>query len=189
MKIRDEKPFVDIAGRPMIEYVINALKESRSVDDVIVAVSRYTPKTAEKVRKLFAKTILTSGEGFISDMQYAIRKLKLGRVLIVSADLPLITSSVNEQVAKYYEESGKPSLSVMCPIEVFKRLGLKPEYKFEVKGRVVAPVGLNIIDGARIDEPRIDEEVMVLDDEYLAINVNTIEDLRIAEQMLCRARG
>ena len=184
MKLGVEKPLLDGVGRPMIEHVINALKGSRSVDDVIVAVSRYTPRTAEKVKMLSVKTIQTPGEGYIADMQYAIKKLKLGRALVVSADLPLITSRIIEQLAKFCEGSSKPALSVMCPVEVFERLGLKPEYEFKVRGRVVAPVGLNVIDGAKIDESKIDEEILVLDDQRLAMNVNTVEDARIAEQRL-----
>lgn len=184
MKLRVEKPLLNIVGRPMIEHVINVLKASKNVGDIIVAISRYTPRTAERVKMLSVKTVETPGESYVADTQHAIKKLKLGKVLVVAADLPLITSRIIEQVAKYCEESSKPAISVMCPIEVFERLGLKPEYEYEVRGRVVAPVGLNVIDGARIDESKMDEEILVLDDQLLAINVNTVEDAKMAERRL-----
>jgi len=184
MKLRVEKPLLRIVGRPMIERVINVLKASKSVGEIIVAVSRYTPRTAERVKMLSVKTVETPGEGYVADMQYAIKKLRLGKVLVVAADLPSITSSIIEQVAKCYEGSSKPAISVMCPIEVFERLGLRPEYEYKVGGRVAAPVGLNVIDGARIDESKMDEEILVLDDQWLAMNVNTVQDARMAERRL-----
>lgn len=182
MKLREEKPLIKVNGKPIIEHVIDALKGSSKVNDIVVSVSRHTPKTAEKVRELPIKLLETPGEGYIADMQYAVKKLKLGKVLVISADLPLITSKVIDKVVASYDESEKPALSVMCPTEVFERLGLKPEYRFVVGSRVVSPVGVNMIDGSRIKDQEMDEEKLILDDEELTFNINTIEDLEIAEQ-------
>lgn len=182
MKLREEKPLIKVNGKPIIEHVIDALKGSSKVNDIVVSVSRHTPKTAEKVRALSIKFLETPGEGYIADMQYAVKKLKLGKVLVISADLPLITSKVIDKVVASYDESEKPALSVMCPTEVFERLGLKPEYRFVVGSRVVSPVGVNMIDGSRIKDQEMDEEKLILDDEELTFNINTIEDLEIAEQ-------
>jgi len=182
MKLGEEKPLIKVNSKSMIEHVIDALKGSRRVNDIIVLVSRHTPRTADNVRALSIKLLETSGESYIADMQYAVKKLKLGKVLVISADLPLITSKVIDKVVTFYNESEKPALSVMCPIEVFERLGLKPEYRFVVGGRVVSPVGVNMIDGSRIEDQEIDEEKLILDDEELAFNINTIEDVEIAEQ-------
>ncbi|MFQ6075242.1 MAG: hypothetical protein ACE5Z5_03775 [Candidatus Bathyarchaeia archaeon] len=81
------------------------------------------------------------GEGYVSDVRYAVKRLGLGRVLTISADLPHITSKVIDHVIEYYEDCGKLALTVVAPIEVYERLRLRQEYEFEAEGRMVAPVG------------------------------------------------
>ncbi|MFQ6075241.1 MAG: hypothetical protein ACE5Z5_03770 [Candidatus Bathyarchaeia archaeon] len=43
---------------------------------------------------------------------------------------------------------------------------------------------MNVIDGGKIDEAEMEEETLALDDEKLTVNVNTTEDLKIAERLL-----
>ena len=45
-----EKPLLRICGRTMVERVIEALRSSKNIDEIIVAVSKFTPKTAELMR-------------------------------------------------------------------------------------------------------------------------------------------
>lgn len=184
MGLREEKPLLRVGGRAMVERVIDALKRARRVDDIVVTVSKHTPKTAERVRRLSVKVLETPGEGYVSDIRYAVKKLGLGRVLTISADLPLITSEVVDRIIEHYEHRGKPALTVASPIEVYERLRLKSEYEFEAKGMMVAPVGVNVIDGERIDEPEMEEETLIINDVRLAVNVNTTDDLELAERLL-----
>ena len=51
-------------------------------------------------------------------------------------------------------------------------------------GKLLVPAGINIIDGRRIDEEELDEEIYVLDRKEVAVNINTVEDLEIAENLL-----
>jgi adenosylcobinamide-phosphate guanylyltransferase len=52
MKGREEKPLVKVGGKPLIEHVLNALKSTEKIDEIVVAVSENTLKTA-KVAKNF----------------------------------------------------------------------------------------------------------------------------------------
>jgi len=184
MNTREEKPLLKVGGKPMIEHVLNALKGAKKVEEIIMAVSKRTPKTATMAKKLSVKVLKTPGKEFVSDVQYAIKKLKLDTVLTISADLPLITSEFIDDVIEYYEHCGKPALTVAVPTETRERLGLNADYGFEVKGKSVVPAGINVIDGKRTDEKQLEEEILVIDDEKVAVNVNTPEDLKIAELML-----
>ena len=47
----------------------------------------------------------------------------------------------------------------------------------------MVPAGINVIDGRRIDEAELEEEVFVIDREEAAVNVNTPEDLKVAEHL------
>ena len=70
----------------------------------------------------------------------------------------------------------------MCPLEVYRRLGLDPGYTYDVNGRDVSPVGVTLIDACRIDELEMEEEILILDDERLALNINTLTALKVAEK-------
>jgi len=186
MKSEDEKPLLRVCGKPLIEYVLNALREAKKVDEIIVAVSERTPNTAIAVKRLSVKVLKTPRKGFCLDAQYAIKNLKLDTVLTISADLPLVTSKVIDEVIERYERCGKPALTVMVPQKIHKTLGLDVDYVFEVNGRRLVPAGINVVDGKRIDEPRLEEEVFVMPQEEIAVNVNKLEDIKIAERFLKR---
>lgn len=183
-----EKPLLEVGGKPMIQYVLDALKQSKMVDRIIVAASRSTTQTARKARELNVQVLETLGEDYIADMKYAIRRLSLDVVLTVSADLPFITTQIVNQAVEKYRSCGKPSLAVMTPVDVYERLGSNPEYVFEADGKSVVPIGLNIIDGRRIDEPELEQAVLVTESEELAINVNTPSELEVARERFKKTR-
>jgi adenosylcobinamide-phosphate guanylyltransferase len=184
LKTKGEKPLIKVCGKPMIQHVLEALKGTAKVEDIIVAVSRHTPKTAAFVRKQALKVLQTPGRGFCLDAKYAIKKLKLGTVLTICADLPLITSEFIDKVITFYEQCKKPALTVMAPQELYIKHGLSVNYVFNVKGKSLIPIGVNVVNGKRIGEKNLDEEILVIDDVKVAVNVNTLDDIRIAEQIL-----
>lgn len=183
MKHKEEKPLLSVGGKPMIKHVLNALKTAKKVDEIIVAVSKHTPKTAGMAKSFSARVLETPGRDYISDTQYAIKKLNLDTVLTISADLPLVTSEIVDEVIERYKRCGKPALTVMIPEEAREKLGLKADYVFEVEGKRLVPAGINVIDGKKIDEKELEEETFVIDREEIAVNVNTLRDLKIAERL------
>lgn len=184
MKIKCEKPLIKIMNKPMIQWVIEAVKESKVTSRIIVAVSKNTRKTAEKASKLLVEVAETPGEGYIDDYQYLIKKLKLKDTLILPSDLPLISSKTIRKIITYYINSKKPALSVMVPLNLCKKLGLTPEYVFNVNGVMASPVGVNVINGLMIKKIFIEEEILVLNDVGLAINVNTLRELKLVNKIL-----
>ncbi len=182
MQARVEKPLLEIAEKSMLEWVLTALKRSKSIDEIIVAVSPATPQTAHAARKLGARLAETPGHGYGADMKHAISKLKLGDTLVVSADLPFLKSEISDRAIKEYWKSRKPSLSVMIPLEICEKIGSKPQYFFEIEGKNLVPIGLNIINGHRIREPELDQAIMIVDCMELAINVNSPLDYELAKE-------
>ncbi|NIP23023.1 MAG: NTP transferase domain-containing protein, partial [Phycisphaerae bacterium] len=152
MKLREEKPLLKVSGKPMVEHILKALKNASKVDEIVVAVSKYTPKTAKRLKKLSVKILETPGKDFISDTKYAVKRLKLSTVVTVSADLPLLSGEVIDEVIESFEQCGKTTLAVMIPAETRERLGLKADYVIEMGGRRLVPAGINVIDARRIDE-------------------------------------
>jgi len=184
MRTDEEKPLLKVGGKSVIEYVLNALKGAEKIEEIVVAVSKHTPKTATFAKELSLKVVQTHGKGFCLDAGYAIRKLKLETVLTICADLPLVTSEFVDEVITHYEQCNKPALTVMVPLEIYNKLGLSTDYVFKIKGKDLVPAGINVLDGKRIDEKELEEEILVIDDERVAVNINTFEDLKVAELML-----
>ncbi len=178
-----EKPLLEIDGVPMIQRVIDALRASKSVDRIIVAVSPWSMRVAEKARELGAEVIEMPGSGYESDMKTAIKQLSLGDVLVVSADLPFLTSVLIDDAFEAYKSGGKPALSVMCHPGALEKSNLQPSYVLEVEGRKLVPIGLNILDGTKIDEPVLEETTLVTDSQQLALNVNTPQELEVARKL------
>ena len=186
MMLSEEKPLLKIGGKTVIEHVLAALENAEKVDSIVVAVSDYTPKTARFMAKFPVKVIKTPGKEYVSDMGYAVKRLKLHTVLAIAADLPLITGEVVDDIAERYEQCGKPALTVVVPVETKEKLGLGGEYAFEVENKLVVPAGINVIDGRRIDEEKLDEEICVVDRKEVAVNINTLQELKIAENLFAK---
>lgn len=184
MALSKEKPLIQIGGKMVIETVLDALKKATKINSIVVAVSDYTPKTARVLSKHSVSIIHTPGKEFVFDMGYAIRTLQLQTVLAMGADFPLITGEVIDSIVRYYEQCGKSALSVAVSMETKHKLGLSGKYGFKLEDKLLVPAGINIIDGRRIDEKELDEAIYVLDSKEVAVNINTVEDLRIAENLL-----
>jgi len=183
MILSEEKPLLRVGGKPVIEHVLGALKKAKKVSSIVVAVSDHTPKTARLMLQFQVSIIKTPGKEYVSDMGYAIRTLGLLTVLAIGADFPLITAESIDAVVESYERCGKPALKVVVPMETKEQLGLDGKYGFEHNGKCVVPAGINVIDGRRINEKELDEKIYISDRKEVAVNINTVKELRIAEEL------
>ncbi|MBU2617450.1 MAG: NTP transferase domain-containing protein [Euryarchaeota archaeon] len=181
---KEEKPLMYLRGKPMISYVLDALLQSEKVDEVFVVTSPYTMKTRERLEDMHIKVIETKGIGYISDLVEATELLGLKTpFLIVMADLPLLDAKLIDEVIDVYWKMNKPALSVYVPLTVCDAIGRRPDTVLNRDGQLIVPVGVNILDGRLIREEQ-DEHVLVLEQEELAVNVNTAEDLKICERLM-----
>jgi adenosylcobinamide-phosphate guanylyltransferase len=182
MALAEEKPLLRVGGKPVIELVLEALKNAQKIDDVVVAVSTYTPKTSNHLEALNVRTIKTPGKEYVSDLAYVVKTLQLQTALAIPADLPLITGEIIDAVIDHYSKCGKPTLAVAVPFETKKNLSMSLSYAFDYNNKRVVPAGINMIEGARIDDGELEEEVYILDKPEVAININTTDELRIAKE-------
>jgi len=171
-----EKPLLEFKGVPFIARVHTALVRSR-IDDVIVVTSPNTPRTTQWAENSNIKVITAPGEGYIRDYGWAIKRLRLrGPVLIVSADLPLITDQVIDRIIDCHAESQRPALTVCVPDELYKATKRIPDLTVETGHKVLIPVGVNVVDGDLIDDVQ-EEAILVIRDEALLYNINRRADL------------
>ncbi len=185
MRLAEEKPLIKVCGKPVIEYVLEALKNAKKIDSIVVAVSNCTPKTAKFLSQFPVKVVETPGKDYVSDMGYAAQTLKLGVFLAIAADLPLVTAQAVDSIVERYERCGKPALTVAVPLKTKTKLGMCVEYSFKLYEEDVVPVGINVIDGhKRYGDEWLDQDIYLLDVEELAVNINTIQELQLAERLI-----
>jgi adenosylcobinamide-phosphate guanylyltransferase len=180
MGLDTEKPLIELGGDPMIKYVIDSLSASK-ISDIIVATSPNTPKTYEFIKKMGYEVFQTPGEGYVEDLQYFISERYPENpdhvILTITADMPLITSEIIDNVLNEYKRCDNPAMCVAVPVNIFRKHGLKPSI---VLGDVV-PSGLNIL---RSNNKQQDEEVLKLGKIELAVNINSCEDIVVLEEVL-----
>ena len=186
MKLPIEKPLLEINGKKLIEYVLDALEKSNNIDNIHIAVSANGPETGKWLESYSSdlNLINTPGSGYVSDMVVAVKSAGIkGPVLMVMADLPLISSEMIDEVIAKYHTIPQPALSVYNLLSVCRSKGLRPDTVFNKNGQLIVPSGLNILDADKIHEEQEDYNY-ILDNHRLAVNVNTIEDLEICSRLI-----
>ena len=129
LKVPCEKPLFKLHDKPLIKYVIDNLKSSRLIDQIVIAVSPNTRQTTEYLRSLNEdyKILDTSGDDYLKDLSYILdyfeKRSKDDILVFINADLPFISSQTIDDVITHYLNSDKDALSVLVPVEIFEELG------------------------------------------------------------------
>ena len=95
----ESKALVDVAGKPMIQWILDALSEAKTVDNVIIV--GLTEKSGLECSK---KMYFVSNQGkMVANLQAGARKVKeinpkAEHVLIVASDIPGITGEMIDWV-------------------------------------------------------------------------------------------
>ena len=177
-----EKPLVQIAGKPMIEYVIDALQSAGM--DITVAATPKTPYTQNWCRVHGIDICRTSCSGYVEDLVETVEQLgETGPLFTCGSDMPCLTPEAILAVLEEYESSGKDACSVWVPISYGEKLGIRPGYQYPVRGIPAYPTGLNILLGEKIREVQ-DELQIISENPALAFNINTREELALATVFL-----
>lgn len=178
-----EKPLVQLKGVPLIERVVSTLRAAQA-GDIYVAVTASVHATGVWARENDLFVVETPGIGYVADMVKAVEIASICEpVLIIMADLPLVTPDILEEIFRIYDERPEPALSTHTPIELHRRIGRSPDSIFNYKGRLIVPAGINVLDGANITNEQEDYH-LIMDRLELAVNVNTAEDLSLCEDIL-----
>jgi len=158
-----EKPVLKVGGVPML---LRVYTEAERVGETVVALSRNVPRTRELCLCEGIPFVETPGNGYVEDVKWLLREF--GPFVSVSADLPFAKASDIAQILGAFD--GKTSLTGALPLKLVPK-DLKP-----VTYRGYAVVGLNAVgtEGERFFELR---------NPLLALNVNTPEELKLAERI------
>ena len=190
MKLTVEKPLVWFMGKPLIERVVEAVKSASKISEFYIVTSPNTPETEAKCLKEGLHIVRTDGKGYHNDLVQAITKANLlSPVLIIPSDLPALTGKFLDRVISAFEKRRKDALAVFVPIKTRERFRLSISSTDEYKGTWYAVSGVNIINGSRIrDEGKIATSAIITEEIEVLLNINTQNDLAIAEEIIRNVR-
>lgn len=178
-----EKPLVKLFGRPLIDYVALALEDS-SVDRIFVSATENVPQTREWAVERGLAVVETGSYGYVADMIEAVQKARvMDPIMIIMADLPLVTSDLIDEIIDVYESRPEPALSTHTPLELHSRLDRRPDSLFNYRGRLIVPAGINVLNGAEIEKEQEDFH-LIMERIELAVNVNVPSDLKLCERIM-----
>ena len=186
MGLPTEKPMLVFLGKPLIDWVAEAILSASKVSEFYVITSNNTPKTEEHCKNKGWKVIRTDAKGYHDDLKQAVAALNwMGPVLTMPSDVPAITGPILDKVVEAFEDSGKDFLAVFVPIEKRQALGLSISSTDEYKGVWYAVSGVNVINGAKVlGEGKIETAAIITEETEVVLNVNTTKDFEIAEKLI-----
>lgn len=186
MGLPTEKPMLQFLGKPLLDWVAEAVLSATKVSEFYVITSSNTPKTEEHCNSKGWKVIRTDAKGYHDDLKQAVSALGwMGPVLTMPSDVPAITGPILDKVVSEFEVSGKGFLAVFVPIEKRQALGLSISSTDEYKGVWYAVSGVNVINGAMVlGEGKIETAAIITEETEVVLNVNTTKDFEIAEKLM-----
>ena len=190
MGLAIEKPLLPFMGKPLLDWVVEAVQSAEKVSEFYVVTSGNTLETEKRCRSKGWKVLCTDAKSYHEDLKQAILEANLNcPVLTIPADLPAVTGKFLDKVISAYEDGGKDALAVFVPIKTREGLQLSISSTDEYKGVWHAVSGVNIINGAKIqEEGKIDTNAIITEEIEVLLNINTPKDLEIAEKIMQKTR-
>jgi uncharacterized protein (TIGR00454 family) len=181
-----EKPLLTFLGKPLLDWVVEAVASAEKVSEFYVVISENTPETEKRCRSKGWHVLRTDAKGYHDDLKQAVRDAGLaGAVLTIPADLPALSGRFLDKVVSAFELCGKDFLAVFVPIKAREDLGLSVSSTDEYKGFWHAVAGVNIVNGTKIhEEGKIETSAIITEEIEVLLNINTPKDLEIAEEIM-----
>ena len=117
----DSKALIDVAGKPMVQWVLDALSDAKSVDNVIVI--GLSPKSGVTCKKPL-HFISNQGRMLANIVAGVNKSLELNKknkyVLIVSSDIPALKSEMVDWLIETSRETQDDLYYGVCPKDVME---------------------------------------------------------------------
>jgi adenosylcobinamide-phosphate guanylyltransferase len=156
--------------KPVVLHVIDALRESGCFSKIIAATSDNSPKTNDLLSKTGIQIIKTSGNDYVSDLNFVLSKLD-EPTLIVSGDMPLLDAQIIKQIISSHIKDAVWQ-SFLVTKKLLNSLNLKAEFSISFEDEECYYTGISIVNPKKISST-VTEAYTILDDKRIALNLNT----------------
>jgi adenosylcobinamide-phosphate guanylyltransferase len=190
MGLPTEKPLLTFLGKPLIDWVAEAILDANKVSEFYIITSSNTPQTEKHCLTKGWKILRTDAKGYHNDLKQAVAEVNLkGPILTIPSDVPAISGKVLDKIISAFEVCGKDFLAVFVPIKSRQDLELSISSTDEYKGVLYAVSGVNVIDGAKIQiDGKIETSAIITEETEVLLNINTTKDLEIAERIMEKSK-
>ncbi len=108
------KPLIDLAGKPMIQWVVEAAQRATTLERVVVATDH--PRIVETVQSFGGEAVLTSPDhpSGTDRVAEALGEGKPDVVINVQGDEPLLDPGAIDQLAHLFEGPEPPRMATLC---------------------------------------------------------------------------
>jgi adenosylcobinamide-phosphate guanylyltransferase len=202
--VKVEKPLLELKNKSLIEYMIEAVQNSKKNFKIYAAVSNNAVKTKEFLKNRYCNDITlieTTGSGFSNDylivLQFfknieikgenGIQDFANNKILFLPTDLPLISSKTIDEITDLYQSS--PSIAIVVDKKMFIQNNFVPStFITEISKADYCYTGISILDFHTIDglehTDQIKEVPVIMSNLELVYNINTVDDLKKTEKFI-----
>jgi adenosylcobinamide-phosphate guanylyltransferase len=202
--VKVEKPLLELKNKSLIEYMIEAVQNSKKNFKIYAAVSNNAVKTKEFLKSRYCNDITlieTTGSGFSNDylivLQFfknieikgenGIQDFANNKILFLPTDLPLISSKTIDEITDLYQSS--PSIAIVVDKKMFIQNNFVPStFITEISKADYCYTGISILDFHTIDglehTDQIKEVPVIMSNLELVYNINTVDDLKKTEKFI-----
>ena len=164
--------------KPLILHVIDALKNSNCFEKIIAVTSPNSPQTHKILTENNIEIIETSGENFVTDLNYVLKKLN-NYIFVTSGDLPLL----DENIVKKIVDNTNPEkiwTSIITTKSFQLSLNLEPECIVSFNEKDHVHTGISIVNASKIKNfDSVEEDYLIINDKRVCLNVNTKTDFEL----------
>jgi adenosylcobinamide-phosphate guanylyltransferase len=202
--VKVEKPLLELKNKSLIEYMIEAVQNSKKNFKIYAAVSKNAVKTKEFLQSRYCNDITlieTTGSGFSNDylivLQFfkdkenkgenGIQDVAYNKILFLPTDLPLISSKTLDEITDLYQSSS--SIAIVVDKKMFIQNNFIPStFVTEISKADYCYTGISILDFHTIAGlehiDQIKEVPLIMSNLELVYNINTVDDLEKAEKFI-----
>ncbi|RLG59507.1 hypothetical protein DRN86_04145 [Candidatus Geothermarchaeota archaeon] len=179
-RLRTEKQLIEICGKPMISWVVEAVRNSSLIEEVVLAITKLVVKTREWALKNGLRIIYTSGKGYESDVLEAVRKVG-SPAFIIPSDMPLISSQMIDRLIGMSENIKADIVTFAVPLRDYLKYGsIKSIVPIKCNKAECQPIGISLFNNSSCETWM----TLIVDMSPEFINVNTLEELELARRYM-----
>ena len=164
--------------KPLVLHVIDALKNSNCFEKIIAVTSPNSPQTHKILAEYDVEVLETSGENFVTDLNYVLKKLD-DYIFVTSGDLPLLDGNIVKQIVDTTNPE-KIWTSIITTKEFQSSLNLEPECIVSFNEEDHVHTGISIVIASKIKNlDSVEENYIIINDKRVCLNVNTKTDFEL----------
>ncbi|MGB3211450.1 MAG: nucleotidyltransferase family protein [Desulforhopalus sp.] len=170
------KPLVTIAGKTIIEHVMELFKTT-GIDDIVVVVGHRSEELIPVVEAASCRYVINVNyrDGMFSSIQEGVRELSdtCDAFFLLPVDIPLVRPNSIRQLLDAFARDGS---SLLCYPQFQSRRGHPPLIDSSLANRILAYDGQDGLRGllARYENQAI---VVPVEDPFILLDADTREDL------------